>query len=177
MRWAQVRAGLIAIAIAFGLVDGCPLPPRSETPEWERGFVEPLRDVQRVLEWPVAWIVPRLRISQRWALYQAPGTKRYRMTIEGETADQTWHVVYRAGDPEHAEDAEVIERARVVGAWDPTAAPPGQYALFAGWETARVLARHPEFAAARVRMENVELDHGEVIGSGDYVFPFVRTRP
>src|SRR5215211_3208697 len=40
-RWPEIRAGMVALAIFFGLVDGCPLPPPEHTPAWEQNFVEP----------------------------------------------------------------------------------------------------------------------------------------
>src|SRR5258708_4358086 len=104
---------MIAAAIAFGLVDGCPMPPRDHTPAWEGGYLEPVRDAQRIVMKPMAWFGPMFRISQQWAVYQSPAATRYRMWIEGYTADHTWSLVYRAGDPDHAEDAAAIEHARV----------------------------------------------------------------
>lgn len=175
-RWPEVRAGLIAIAIGFGLVDGCPLPPKSETPGWERGLVESLRAVRDAVETPVAWIVPTLRVSQRWALYQAPGGPRFRIVIDGRTPDGAWQILYRAADAEHDEDAAVMESALVWGAYDPTDRPPDQYRDFCIWITARALARHPELAAVRVRQERIALGRGGFASSGDFAFEFVRGR-
>ncbi len=31
-RWAAMRAGLISLVIVVGLLDGCPIPARSERP-------------------------------------------------------------------------------------------------------------------------------------------------
>jgi hypothetical protein len=175
-RWPEVRAGLIAIAIFFGLVDGCPLPPPADTPDWEKGFVEPLRAVKDFVETPVAWIQPRLRVAQRWALYQAPGSQRYRMSIEGHRADGTWQILYRAADPEHDEDAAMIESGRVWGSWDPLDRPAPQYTEFCAWITARFLAAHPEIDAARVRQELVYFEPGRVIGENRYVYEYMRRR-
>ena len=174
--WPEVRAGLIAIAICFGLVDGCPIPPEHETLPWQRPFTEPIRAVRDVLAKPVAWIEPTLRVSQRWALYQAPGGPRYRMSIEGQTRDGSWQILYRAADPLHDEDAAVVEAARVWGSWDPLDAAPPQYRDFAVWVTARFLARHPEMSAVRIHEERVRIEPGEVIGTGTYAFEFVRRR-
>ena len=175
-RWPEIRAGLIAAAIFFGLVDGCPIPPPGETPAWERSFVEPIRSVQHVLEKPVAWLVPTLRISQRWALYQHPATNRFRMEIEGQTADGAWHLLYRAGDPEHAEDAAILDSARVWGAYDPTDKPPRQYTAFCHWVTDRVLARHAELVAVRVRQQQITIVPGGIAGGGKFVFGYIRSR-
>jgi len=175
-RWPEVRAGLIAAAIGFGLVDGCPLPSRGHVPGWEQGFVEPIRTAQGVVETPVAWLRAWLQIGQRWALYQAPVADRFRMWIEGRAADGGWRLLYRAGDPEHAEDAAAIEHARVWGTWDPTDAPPGEYGAFAGWIARRALAAHPELARVRVRMEKVALGVGEIAPAGEWVWPIETAR-
>jgi hypothetical protein len=167
---------LIAAAIFFGLVDGCPIPPSQETPAWERSFVEPIRSVQQVVERPVAWMVPVLRISQRWALYQHPAIDRFRMSIEGQTADGEWHLLYRAGDPDHAEDAAILDSARVWGAYDPTDRPPRQYTGFCHWVTDRMLAHHPELVAVRVRQEAITIHPGGFEGTGKFQFGYIHMR-
>ena len=169
-RWPEIRAGLIAIAIGFGLIDGCPLPPPADTPAWERGFVEPVRAAQRIALSPMAWVRSVVRVSQRWALYQAPGGQRFRMVIEGEDAGGAWHVLFRAGDPDHDEDADVINCARVNGSWHASDHPADQYAAFTGWITARVLERHPELIAARVRIEKIQIVPGGFTSSGEFVW-------
>jgi len=170
-RWPDVRAGLVAGAIAFGLIDGCPLPTPSHTPALERGFVEPIRSVRDVVETPVAWIRRVFAVTQQFSLYQAPISERYRMWIEGRRGrSKTWELVYRAGDPDHAEDAALIEHARVWGEWDPTDTPALEYPQFAAWIKARVLAAHPEFVEVRVRMEKIEIGQGEVTPTGTFEF-------
>jgi hypothetical protein len=173
-RWTEIRAGLIALAILFALVDGCPLPPPDKTPAWEKGFVEPLRDVQRVVMTPMAWVRPRLRVAQRWALYQAPSTERYRLWIEGQDVRGRWQILYRASDPGHADDAGFVDASRVRGAYDPTDVPPGQYQLFARYVTQRVLDRHPELVAARVRLEKVRITEDGFTPTGEFVQPYMR---
>jgi hypothetical protein len=175
-RWPEIRAGLIAAAIFFGLVDGCPIPPPNETLAWQKSIVEPVRAVRDVVRTPVAWIEPTLRVSQRWALYQAPGGPRYRMSIEGQARDGSWQILYRAADPLHDEDAPALESARVWGSWDPLDGPPPQYNQFATWVTARFLARHPELVAVRIREEHVTIEPGAVVGTGTYAFEIVRRR-
>ena len=171
MRWPQIRAALIALAIVFGLIDGLPLPPPKDTPAWEAGFVDVLRDVQRTLTWPVRWMHPHLRIAQRWALYQAPSTDRWRMWIEGRAATGKWVLLYRSGDPDHGEDEDIIDNGRIRGAWDISDGPPHQMGPFADWITARVLDRHPDFTGARLRMERVRLssDGVEMLGTFEQV--------
>jgi hypothetical protein len=174
--WPQARAGLIAIVIVFGLVEGCPLPPPHDTPAWERGFVELVRSAQHVVMKPVAWIGPLWRISQQWALYQAPGAQRYRLSIEGRAPDGTWSLLYRAGDPDHAEDAAVIESARVSGTWNPAEHPSMQYGAWCTWIALRMFDRHPEATAVRVRQEKIELVPGGYTPTGTYAFEVTRER-
>ena len=174
MKWREVRAGLVAIAIAFGLIDGCPLPPRADTPPWERGFVEPIRAVRDTVATPMSWVTPVLRVSQRWALYQRPGGTRYRLWVEGRTSDGQWKILYRAGDGEHTEDADVIESGLVWNAYDPADRPPGQYRDFCVWLTQRAFVRHPDLVAVRVRQEQIELGHGEFVPTGKFAFEFAR---
>ena len=173
MRWPQIRAGLIALAIAFGLVDGLPLPPPDDTPAWEAGFVDGLRHAQRVVMWPLAWMHPTLRIAQRWSLYQSPVAERWRLWIEGRDSRGRWVIVYRAGDAEHSEDAAIIEYGRIRGAWE---VPAQQYGAFADWITARVLERHPDFTGARMRMEKVKLSTDGLTPLGEFAYIHVRDR-
>jgi hypothetical protein len=176
VKWREVRAGLVAIAIAFALLDGCPQPPRTDTPEWERGFVEPIRSVRDTLETPMAWVTPSLRLSQRWALYQQPGGPRFRLSIEGRTDGGPWQILYRAGDADHTEDADVIDSALVWGAYDPTDRAPPQYHEFCVWITARAIARHPEFVVVRVRQEKIVLGQGAFTSTGQFAFEYARGR-
>lgn len=176
MRWPQIRAGLIALAIVFGLVDGLPLPPPSDTPAWERDFVDGLRQVQRIVLWPVRSAGWKLRIVQRWALYQAPGKDRWRMWIEGRAHSGQWVLVYRAGDSEHSEDAALLENGHVRGVWDITSNTPVELTSFADWITARVLAQHPEFTGARMRMEKIAFTTEGFTPLGQFAFIHLRDR-
>lgn len=162
--------------IFFGLVDGCPLPPPAHTPAWERGFVEPIREVQQVVLRPVRWIRYELRVGQRWALYQAPSRDRFRLWVEGQDAFGRWHLLFRAGDPSHTEYASLIDYSRPRGTWDPTTNVPGQYRAFARWLTLRVLDDHPEYVASRVQLERVQLTDDGLVASGQFSQPYVRTR-
>ena len=168
-RWPEIRAGLIALVIFLGLVQGCPLPSPGKTPAWQRWFIEPIRSAQRVVLTPVAWIEPRLRVSQRWALYQAPKVDKHRLWIEGRDARGQWHLVFRAGDGAHAEDRELIDYTRPRGTWDPMGRLPQQYPAFASWITLRVLAQHPDYVAARVRLEKVRITDDGPVFTGEFV--------
>ncbi|HEX5063777.1 MAG TPA: hypothetical protein VFV99_30570 [Kofleriaceae bacterium] len=175
-RWPEIRAGLILLAIFFALVDGCPLPPADQTPDWEKGFVEPIRDVQHVVLKPVAWIGRTLQVGQRWSLYQSPSTERYRLWVEGEDMQGRWQLLFRASDPEHTDDAAFIDTARMRGSYDPTDRLPGQYAVLARYLTQRVLDRHPELVAARMRLEKVHITSDGVVPSGQFIGQHVRLR-
>lgn len=174
--WPDVRAGLVALALAFGLIDGCPLPRPGHVPAWQRGFVEPIRCVQHVALTPVRWLGASLHIGQRWALYQAPSTARYRLVIEGLDHNGSWQLLFRAGDPAHDDDGALIDYTRPRGTWDPTVDVPGQYARFADWMTARALARHPELTGARVALERVRLTPRGIEPLGELVQAHVRYR-
>jgi hypothetical protein len=175
VRWPQIRATLIAIAIVLALVDGLPLNAPDDTPAWERGFVDVLRHVQRVVMWPMKWVHPTLRITQRWALYQAPTADRMRLLIEGRR-DGQWQILYRAGDSDHTEYADILEYGRIRGAWDITGAMTRQYRAFADWISARALVDHPELTAVRLRMEKVTLSSEGVTPLGQYAYIYVRER-
>lgn len=176
VKWPEIRAGLIALAIGFGLVDGCPLPRAEKTPASQRWLVEPIRDLQQAVLTPVAWLGPRLRIHQRWAVYQAPRVDRFRLWIEGADREGTWHIVFRASDPDHTEFADQIDYTRPRGAWDPSDRPPQQYGQFANWMTHQVLLAHPDYVAARLRLEKVRLRNDGFDSTGDFVFEIVNQR-
>lgn len=175
-RWPQVRAGLIALAIGLGLVDGCPLPRPGHVPDWQQGFVEPVREVQHAVLSPIAPLADQLRIGQRWALYQAPARERFRLWIEGREQGGPWRVLFRAGDSEHQEDADLIDYTRPRGAWDPVSFVPQQYPLFADWMLGRVLARHPELVLVRVQLERVTLGPDGMTATGTFVETHARNR-
>ena len=174
-RWPEVRAGLIAVAIAFGLVEGCPLPQPGYERPWQRGYVGVLRPVQQAVLAPVAWLPRDLRFSQRWALFQVGARERFRFTVEGR-AGGAWTVLYRAGDPAHRAYAELLEFRRVQGVWNPTDRIAWRYPQFASWFTARVLADRPDLDAVRIWQERIQVDHGEVTSLGQRWFDYTRLR-
>jgi hypothetical protein len=176
VRWPELRAGLIALAVGFGLVNGCPLPDPKDTPQWQRAIAEPIRSVQHVVQWPVAWLEPALRVSQRWALYQNPAGARSRLWVEGQTVDGAWHLYYRAADPEHDEDARVLEPGRVWGVYEPAQGTPQGYTRFCHWITTRMLDHHPEAVAIRTRLEDIEIVRGGFESTGRFQHDCVRLR-
>ena len=168
--WRQLRAGLIAAAIFFGLIAGLPLPPRDKTPAWSRDVVEPARRVQRVIMTPLAWVQPLLRISQKWSLYQNPKPERYRLQIEGLDATG-WHILFRAGDSEHADEEWLIDYTRPRGAWDPSSKPPGQYIAFANWIARHFIAKG--YRSVQLRYQVVHLDADGIHVLSTFTWPVV----
>ena len=132
--------------------------------------------MQRLVLTPVAWIGERMQVSQRWALYQAPRTDRYRLWIEGRDGAGKWRVLFRAGDPAHQEDADLIDYTRPRGAWDPTTLMPAQYPMFTDWISGRMLARHPELDVITVKLERVDLTRDGVRATGTFVESRTRSR-
>jgi hypothetical protein len=167
--WPQVRAGLIALALALGLVDGCPLPDRAHERPWNRAIVEVARPVQRAVLRPFMWIREGVRFTQRWALFDAASRYRFRLEVKGQRADGTWDLLYRAGDAAHRAYAGDLEDERIRGAWAPYDRPQERYQDFAHWFARRVLADHPEYGVVRLWFERIEIDRGEVRGTGTYL--------
>ena len=175
MKWPEIRAGLIALAIGLGMVEGCPLPPADHTPAWEAGLLAPVRAVRRVVLAPVAWITPTVRVTQRFNVFQAADPERFRFEIEGQ--DRTgWHLIYRAGDAEHDAYDELLRYRRVIGAWEPIDAPPAPYGAFGAWFARILFAAQPELIAVRYRFAKIVLDPGAPRDTGETVFPLVVVR-
>lgn len=168
-RWPQVRAGLIALAILIGLVDGCPLPDRAHTQAWNKPLVEVARPAQHVVMRPFVWIREGLRFSQRWGLFTRAPRDRFRLEVKGQKADGTWELLYRAGDPAYRAYADDLEDERVRGAWAPSDRPQERYPEFSRWFARRVLADHPEYKVVRTWFERVVLEGGVVRGTGTYL--------
>jgi hypothetical protein len=175
-RWPELRAGLIAMAIAIGLVDGCPLPPPGYVKPWQAPVVDLVRPVQRAVLTPFRWINHGLQFSQRWSLFQVAARERFRLEIEGRAQGGPWEVLYRAGDADHAAYAELLHHDRVRGAWDPTDRPSPQYRSFAPWLMDRILVDRPALQAVRMRFEKIVIERGEVRGTGIHVYELTTTR-
>ena len=176
MKWPEIRAGVIAIAIFFGLVDGCPLPARDDTPAWERGFVEPIRRVQQVVLTPVQWIRYNFRVTQRFALFQASDSERERFVVEGQNAAHVWHLMYRAGDPDHDQYTTMLDYRRIRGVLEPIDAAQPNYRPFCDWLGGLILADQPTLVAVRFRFEKIHLVPGEVQGTGEFLYQIVKVR-
>ncbi len=174
-RWPHVRAGAIALVIAIGLVDGCPLPPPAYVLPWQKGYVDVLRPIQRTLLRPFTWVQRVFYVTQRWGLFQAAERDRYRLEIHGRVGE-TWALLSRVGDPDHSQYTSLLLDERVRGAWNPTDRAMRQYGVFTQWFLGRVLEEHPELDAARIWFERIVIENGEASNTGKYVMPIVRER-
>ncbi len=160
-RWPAARAALITLALAIGLVDGCPIPDRKNSPPWAHEAVDRAAELRTTLLRPVARIGKDLDVQQRWLLFRGAARKRFRMYLEGKTATGDWQLFYRAGDPDHAAYEDLLAYRRVRGTYSPGGRRiRAQYYLFATWMTLRLLDDHPELAVARTRMERIRIDEG-----------------
>lgn len=168
-RWPVARAALIALAIALGLVDGCPIPERQYAPPWAYGLIDAVDAARTQVRRPVAWIGDDLDISQRWSLFRGASRKRYRLCVEGKTATGDWQLLHRAGDPEHAEYADLLAYRRVRGTYSPRGQNTrSQYQAFATWMILRALDDHPDFAVGRTRLERIVIGEGAYEPTGEF---------
>jgi hypothetical protein len=176
VKWPQVRAGLIACAIAIGAIEGCPIQSDKDTPRWEKPVVDVLRSARAVALRPFTWLGDGLHVTQRFAMFEALSTDRYRIIVETQDQAHAWHLIYRIGDDDHAAYRDVIDYRRMRGTYDPVEAPSGRYRTFVGWLAARIFADDAAAVAVRVRFENIHLAPGVVTPTGASSFPVVVVR-
>ena len=185
--WRHIRAALIALAIALGLVDGCPGPRHgSERRIAEQRLGPALASVvarfertrARVLE-PIRPAADLFGLRQRWKLFSGASRKRFRMAIEVRAGGGAWRLLYRPHDDDHAYRAGQIAYRRMRGAWNPhsTYGARGGYAIFARWIADRIFAEDAAADAVRVRMERIAIGpHGGYAGTGEQAYELVVTR-
>lgn len=159
-RWPAARASLIALAIAIGLLDGCPTPEGTGTVESAR----------RWLLQPVDWVKRDLQLTQRWTLFRKASRKRFRIVVDGLDRRGEWQLLYRAGDDEHDDEyGDMLAYRRMRGTYNPRGQlERGQYRRFARWMNRRVLADHPELVVARIRMERIEIRDGTYTPTNEF---------
>ena len=182
--WPAVRASLIALSIAVGLIDGAPIPtPRvmEHLPPLLRDVSMGLRDLQARLLFPFRPVKDVLAVNQRWAVFSTTGGVRYRMWVEARTAlSESWTLLFRAQDPEHAFLADTLGYRRVRNVYNPSRSigAKSTYPAFASWLAREVFERGPQFDEVRVRMER-----GRILArgagfepTGEFDYELVRRR-
>ena len=177
--WPTVRAALIAVAIAVGLIDGAPVPtPRvmERLPPILRDVSIFLRDLQATLLVPYRPIKEVLAVNQRWAVFSTTGGIRYRMWVEARTTPaEAWSLLYRAQDAEHTFLADTLGYRRVRNVYNPSRSigAKGSYPAFASWLAREIFEREPRFDEVRVSMERGRIlargEGFEPLGEFDYV--------
>jgi hypothetical protein len=177
-RWPVIRAAAIAAVIAIGLVDGCPLPNAKQTAAWAKAPIEEVRKARSTVMKPFQPVREGLEIYQRWTLFRGSSRKRFRVWVEGRTADGVWHILYRADDDEHTWDSDVLEYRRIRGSYNPYGQRTrASYEYFTPWMLDRVLALRPEMVEARLRLEKIRIQpRGGFVPTGEFLFEKTRTR-
>lgn len=180
--WPSVRASLITLVMAVGLVAGLPLPSERMRARLSPELAELSSAASRAQAFvlrPFSFIGEEFVIMQRWQLFAGASSDRYRIWIEARGAGEPFTLLYRPHDPEHAFLASELEYRRVRGAWNPRGefAQPG-YSAFVSWVARRIFAARPELAETRVRIEKVRiLPSGRGFeGTGEFLHVELRKR-
>ena len=180
-RWPEVRAGLVTLAIAVGLADGCPLPTSGDVAPSLREPLRVVKQVRHAAMTPFRPLGELLRLRQRWKLFPSASRDQLRMWVEGhDPATDAWSILYRPHDDEHDLMADRVEYRRLRAAWNPGSRNTRwSYSPFVEWLAAEIFAADPSIDRVRVRMEMVELqpEHGRFVGSGKFRYQKVRKRP
>lgn len=159
--WPAIRAFLITLSLAVGLVAGLPVPMSEGAarrhPSLAR-FAAGVAEIQGRVLAPFQVINQPFGIGQRWKLFSGVTSARHRMWLEARRDDGDFELLYRSHDPEHTFLQRQIEQRRVRGAWNPKKdSVGGGYSAFARWISKKILAQRPEFSVVRLRMEQVEI--------------------
>ncbi|HET9960490.1 MAG TPA: hypothetical protein VFQ61_38735 [Polyangiaceae bacterium] len=96
-----------------------------------------------------------------------------------QTTDDSFRLVYRVHDSEHALFADTLEYRRVRGSWNPTRTGPSEsYPALARWIASRLFALRPRAAELRIRMERLVLheDGSGFDGTGEFFYEVRVTR-
>lgn len=162
--WPHVRAGLVALAILVGLIDGCPIPPaKSVRPEWADDIKAWAR-TRRLVMTPFKPVGELFRLRQTWKLFPTAKLQQHRMWVEARktgTKDD-WELLYRPHDPDHALHADRIEYRRLRGVWNPgTKGTRSGYGPFVEWLAGEIFQARSDVDRVRVRQEKITIDPGE----------------
>jgi hypothetical protein len=160
--WPAVRALLIALVIAVGMVDGCPLPNNKRTSPALRPTVKRLRQLRQQVMTPFRPVREAFRLHQQWRLFPTASEKQYRLWVEGRTGRKAeWEILYRPIDPLHTFLEDPIEYRRMRGAWNPGRSARRGYAGVVKWVSDQVFAARPDLSEVRVRLEDIRIVPGE----------------
>jgi len=182
MVWARVRAALIALVMAVGIIDGLAIPEGSGKERLSprvRHAAEVASRVRAALLWPLQGVRQALLYNQRWSLFGGAKEERHRLWIEGRRGKKHWEILYRPHDAEHAWFAGGIEYRRVRAAWNVgRKGRRASYDAFVAWVAERALRERPDLSAVRVRLEEGEIlpRGGGFQPSGRFVLETVHRR-
>jgi hypothetical protein len=171
--WPQVRAGLIALAIVVGLIDGCPIPPAKRVPPDWADTVKSWARGRRLVMTPFKPLGELLRLRQTWKLFPTAKLQQHRMWVEGRKSGTKdgWQLLYRPHDAEHALFADRMEYRRLRGVWNPgSQGTRTGYGPFVEWLAGEIFAARPDIDRVRVRMETIVIDphEGGFVPSGSF---------
>ncbi|HEU5056850.1 MAG TPA: hypothetical protein VFU21_10015 [Kofleriaceae bacterium] len=171
--WPHVRAGLVALAILVGLIDGCPIPSaKSVSPRWS-DRVRTWARTRRIVMTPFKPVGELLRLRQTWKLFPTAKLDQHRMWVDARktgTKDQ-WELLYRPHDPDHDLHADRIEYRRLRGVWNPgTKGTRTGYGPFVEWLAGEIFEARADVDRIRVRQERIaiEPEEGGFVPSGKF---------
>ena len=162
--WPHVRAGLVALAILVGLIDGCPIPSSKRVPEGWADGVKSWSRARRIVMTPFKPLGELLRLRQTWKLFPTAKIDQHRMWVEARKSGtkDSWELLYRPHDPDHALWADRIEYRRLRGVWNPgTKGTRTGYGPFVEWLGGEIFEHREDVDRVRVRMEKITIDPGE----------------
>ena len=164
---ASLRAAVITLLLTLGFIAGWPkVSPRflAKLPASFAATLSRIPEIQTRLVAPFAPIAYAFGIyTENWALFATTGGTRNRIHVEGRRRGSSdFTLLYRVHDRDHRYLADVLEYRRVRNIWNPhRSGLSSGYEPFAHWLLQRTLRDHPEFDAARIRMQE-----GNIVARG-----------
>ena len=111
---------------------------------------------------PIRPVLSTLRLAQQWTMFANVDRVVDRLVVEIGTGHGESRVLFRAGDPEHQELADLLLDRRVSALWHvPLGGVAPELVRVVDAIEARVFAAHPEARVLVVRVEGVSIDGGE----------------
>lgn len=171
--WPHVRASLVALAIAVGLIDGCPIPRPKAVPADMEETVRSWHRLRRHVMTPFKPLGELARLRQTWKLFPTAKLAQHRMWVEARKSGtrESWELLYRPHDPEHDLHADRIEYRRLRGVWNPgSKGTRTGYGPFVEWLAGEIFAARADVDRVRVRMEKIQLapEEGGFVASGSF---------